>query len=294
MITIVIPTYKKEDQLFRNLKKNLPFCKNCEVIVVNDFPEKSIAPYMAQFPEVQVVENERNLGFSGAVNAGISKARGEYVVLLNSDVVLKDSSFQKAIAHFETNPDLFAVAFAQKEKDGKIVGKNRIFWQKGFFRHDYASDREFGKTAWAEGGSSMFHKKKLRKLGMFDTLYAPFYWEDIDLSYRAWKQGYEVLFDPSFVVEHHHESTIGTYFSKQSIDTIAFRNQLYFIWKNITDLRLRADHTIQLPITLVSSVLNDNSVISRGFLQAIPRMFIPPSLAEKRSDAEVLKLFAGE
>jgi GT2 family glycosyltransferase len=294
MISVVIPTYKKEDQLIRNLNRNLPFCKSCEVIVVNDFPENSIAKHMTQFPEVQLLENERNLGFSGAVNAGISKAQGDFVVLLNSDVVLKDNSFQRALIHFEKNSNLFAVAFAQKEKDGHIVGKNRIYWQKGFFRHDHASDREFGKTAWAEGGSSIFHREKLIKLDMFDTLYAPFYWEDIDLSYRAWKQGYEVLFDPSIVVEHHHESTIGTYFSKQSIDTIAFRNQLYFIWKNITDLRLRADHTIQLPITLVSSALNNNSAISRGFLQAVHRMFLPPSLIEKRSDREILKMFTGK
>lgn len=292
MISIVIPTYKKEDQLVRNLKKNLPFCKGCEVIVVNDFPEKSIAELMSQFHTVQLIENKHNLGFSGAVNTGISKAGGEYVVLLNSDVLLKDSSFQKAVQHFEKNPNLFAVAFAQQEKDGKIVGKNRIYWHKGFFQHDYAADRTFGKTAWAEGGSSMFNKKKVVKLGLFDTIYSPFYWEDIDLSYRAWKQGYEVLFDPSIIVEHHHESTIGSYFSKENIDTVAFRNQLYFIWKNITDLRLRADHTIQLPITLVSSVLNNNSVISRGFLQAVPRMIIPPSLTAKRSDAEILKLFS--
>ncbi|PJE58197.1 MAG: glycosyltransferase family 2 protein, partial [Candidatus Portnoybacteria bacterium CG10_big_fil_rev_8_21_14_0_10_36_7] len=48
-------------------------------------------------------------------------------------------------------------------------------------------------------------------LNGFDELYSPFYWEDIDLSYRAWKTGYTVLFDPQVLVEHHHETTIRTF-----------------------------------------------------------------------------------
>ena len=58
------------------------------------------------------------------------------------------------------------------------------------------------------------------KLGGMDTLYSPFYWEDIDLSYRAWKSGYQILYDPNIIVEHHHESTIAKYFDKKKVSDI--------------------------------------------------------------------------
>ncbi|MCX6724718.1 MAG: hypothetical protein NTV20_01290, partial [Candidatus Shapirobacteria bacterium] len=99
---------------------------------------------------------------------------------------------------------------------------------------------------WASGGSGAFRKDIWSELGGLDEIFAPFYWEDTDLSYRAWKRGYQVLWEPKSIVHHQHEGTIGSSFSKKYIDFISQRNQLIFIWKNITDFKMLFVHKMAL------------------------------------------------
>ena len=76
---------------------------------------------------------------------------------------------------------------------------------------------------------------------MDEKLFAPFYWEDIDLSYRAQKRGYTVLWEPRARVDHIHESTISK-LSPKYTERIRERNQLVFIWKNLTSKNLSKKH----------------------------------------------------
>lgn len=280
--------------LTQNLQHNLPFLKGCEVIVVNDDPTQSIRQNLQDF-NITLVENTINYGFSKTVNIGIEKAQGKYILLLNNDVVLLNDSYLHCIKAFDANSQLFAVGFAQKDESGKISGKNRFYFKDGFFHHDYAHDLSYGNTGWAEGGSCLIDKHTFGLLGGFDESYAPFYWEDIDLSYRAWKAGYTVLFDPTVCVKHQHETTIGSFNTKDRIQSIAYRNQLLFIWKNITDVSLRRKHYLALAKHLFTSIINDHSFVN-GFFQAILRQYgmmrarkqLPPT----HTDHEILELFA--
>ena len=292
-LSVVIPTYKNKEMLLKNLQLNLPFLKECEIIIVNDFPSESIKKDLEQFAGITVIENKKNLGFGGAVNIGVNAATKDYVMLLNNDVILTDESYTKAFKHFEDDNNLFAVSFAQKEKDGSIVGKNKIYWQNGFFQHSKADNLDFGSNAWAEGGSCIVDKKKYIELEGFDLVFAPFYWEDVDLSYRAWKKGYTVLFDPNILVEHHHESTVGKYFDKSKVESIAFRNQLLFIWKNINDKQLISEHHRTIAKHLVKYILKGNWPYVKGKLHAFKKSADLPTekINYKRTDAEILSLF---
>ena len=291
-ISVIIPTYKKVDQLIRNLAHNLRFLTDEEVIVVNDDPEKSIADQLHEFPEIRLIENPVNKGFSGAVNTGISFARAPFVLLLNSDVKLKDTNWKLALDHFTNNDTLFAVAFAQEEENGHIHGKNRIFWKEGMFHHDFARDTTMGRTAWAEAGAALFDTAKLKKLGLFDEAYSPFYWEDIDLSYRAWKAGYEVIFDPGIIVEHKHESTISTFFQKRDVERTAYRNQFYFIHKNITDSELLKDYNTNLLKNLARLAVKGSLHGVNAYIQSLQKKVQKNQGSEVRTDKDVLALFA--
>lgn len=290
-ISVVIPTYKKVDQLIRNLAHNLRFLTTEEVIVVNDDPQKSIQDDLHEFPEIRLIENSVNKGFSGAVNTGISFAGASHVMLLNSDVKLKDGNWKLALDHFQGNRNLFAVAFAQEEDNGTIHGKNRIFWKEGMFYHDFASDTSMGRTAWAEAGAAVFDLTKLKKLGLFDEAYSPFYWEDIDLSYRAWKAGFEVLFDPGIVVEHKHESTISSFFQKRDVERTAFRNQFYFIHKNITDPDLKKEYQRNLMKNLARLAVKGSLHGVNAYIQSLQKKTHPDTTTPARSDKEILALF---
>ncbi len=278
-ISIIIPVYKNYQMFYQYLKINKKFFSGCQIIIMNDYPLENITqPVKKIYPQAQVFNNKKNLGFAGNVNKGVKKASRKYVFLMNSDIVLKDNSFINSLDHFKKNKKLFAVAFGQIEKNGKIVGANRCYFEKGFIHH---SSRDFNKknssyNFWAEGGASIFRKDLFIKLAMFDELFNPFYWEDIDLSYRAWKSGYQIIFDPKILVEHHHESTIGKYFQQQKILKTAFRNQLFFIWKNLTDKKLILNHLINLP----------KYFFKPGFFEAIIKLVL---ILKKRK--KILKFF---
>ena len=268
MISVVIPAYKNHNEFLKKLKNNLSYLNNCEIIIVNDNPEKSLKQELKPFKNIILLENKKNLGFSQTINHGVAKAKEEYVMLLNDDVVLHDESFLAAVKYFKKDPQLFAVSFSQKEKDGSIVGKNVVYWKNGLFFHQKADNLTFGDNGWAEGGACIIDKQKFQKLGGFDPIYSPFYWEDIDLCYRAKKAGYKILFDPNIMVEHHHESTIGKYFSKDYVKTIAFRNQFLFIWKNIRGGKILS-HFLFLPFNLVYYIFKREIAFIKGFFAAI-------------------------
>ncbi len=265
-LSVVIPTYKNKNLLFENLNNNLPFLKDCEIIVVNDDPEESLKK---THPKLILLENQKNLGFWESVNRGVRKAKSEFVMLLNNDVKLLNDNYKIALKHFEKDKNLFAVSFAQKEKDNSIIGKNRIYWRAGMFYHAKVNNLTFGSNAWAEGGACIIDKEKFLALSGFDPLYSPFYWEDIDLSYRAYKRGWSVVFDPNIKVDHQHESTICKYFEKPMVKTIAYRNQFIFIWKNITDWSLFLSHLFFLPYNLIYFLLKGEREFLTGFFRAI-------------------------
>ncbi|HLD26889.1 MAG TPA: glycosyltransferase [Patescibacteria group bacterium] len=299
-LSVVIPVYRNKELLMTNLAHNYQFLKKYEIILVDDASKVGIKEEVNKnFPSFIVIKHVVNTGFSQTVNDGVAQSKGEFILLLNSDVKLRDRSFEKAMTHLKKDTSLFAVSFAQIEKDGNIVGKNSIYFSKGLFHHRKAQDISFGLNAWAEGGASIIRASYFRKLGGFDTLYAPFYWEDIDLSYRAYKRGWKVLFDPTILVEHHHESTIGKYFVKKKISKIVFRNQFIFIWKNITDAHLFFFHLIFLPFLLLKLLFKQTELFF-SFFQALKKL---PHILKKRndellkkkvSDKEILRLFMHE
>lgn len=294
-ISVVIPVYKKTEEFIANLRHNLTYLAGCDVVVVNDDPAKSIKNELSTFGNIKLLENKENLGFSGAVNTGVKHIKTPFIMLLNSDVKLLDKNFVKAVKHFEEK-NVFAVSFAQKEKDGRIVGKNRIYFRNGFFQHDFAKDLKFGQNGWAEGGACLIDRQKFESMNGFDEIYSPFYWEDIDLSYRAWKAGYTILFDPRVLVEHHHESTIRTFYNSKQVRSIAFRNQLIFIWKNIHDLGKIFSHILFLKLYLLSSLIRGNFEIWQGFFGAVSKFDSiikkRKSVPQVRSDDEILEIFS--
>lgn len=304
MISVIIPVYKNRELFFNNLKINKKYFSGCELIILNDDPREKIAVEVKKIiPQAIAIDNKINLGFGSNANSGIKKSGGEFIFLLNSDVILKDDSFKKSVELFKKDKNIFAVSFAQLESNGNLVGANRGFFKDGLINHDRKTTfdrRQPFFNFWAEGGSSVFRRKLLLELGSFDPLYNPFYWEDIDLSYRAWKSGYRIYFNPEVQVQHFHESTIGKYFSKSAVLKIAYRNQFIFNWKNLTDKEYLNKHLSFLPILLLKSLIDGNWLMILGFFLALRRL---PAILESRkkavklfskTDREILSLFINE
>jgi GT2 family glycosyltransferase len=237
MISIVIPNWNGRKLLEKNLPAVLA-AKPDEIIIVDDASlDDSTSFLKKKYPEIKIIRNEKNIGFAKSCNKGVAAAKGDIVVLLNNDVIPEPNFLSESTKHF-ADQEVFAVSFNEPSWSWA-----RIYWKNGFIEHEPGPKTD--KThisAWASGGSGVFRKTIWNKLGGFDDLYYPFYWEDVDLGYRAWKRGYKILWEPKAIVHHEHEGTIGKNFSKSYIDYISSRNQLIFIWKNISEESLLRQH----------------------------------------------------
>ncbi len=178
---------------------------------------------------------ETNVRFGASANTGVLFASHPLIFLLNNDVKVTKTATEQLKTHFKDLGNLvFAVGCLEYQNDlnGEKFGKNKLWFEKGLFQHSRATNFSSGKTAWASGGSAMFFRKKYLELKGFDKLYYPAYWEDIDLSFRAIKKGWQVLFDEQAVVFHCHETTNQTVFGQQKINQMSWENGQKFTWKN--------------------------------------------------------------
>jgi GT2 family glycosyltransferase len=128
-------------------------------------------------------------------------------------------------------------------------------------------------TAWVSGGSGAFRKSMWNQLGGMDTLYSPFYWEDIDVSYRARKAGWRTLFEPKSVVHHYHEEgKIKREFSPTDVKRIVYRNQFIFIWKNVMDMNILLAHIVWTPVRIIQALFRGDGLMLEGYLLALLKM----------------------
>jgi GT2 family glycosyltransferase len=244
--SIIIPNFNGVALLKKNLRavyEAYKVDKNIkEILVVDDASTDSSVKFISQnYPEIKIVKHKINRGFSYAVNTGARSAKGKLLVLLNNDVSPNKDFLNNSIKFFDDN-DVFAVSF----NEGKYLWANGFF-EKGFIVFKPGRTKtKVVDTFWANGGSAVFRRKYWMELGGLDEkLFSPFYWEDIDLSYRAQKHGWRVLWDPLSKVVHEHESTTGTFPLKYR-HRIQERNQLLFIWKNLGSPILIKRHIVGL------------------------------------------------
>jgi GT2 family glycosyltransferase len=241
--SVVIPNWNGKDLLAKYLPSVVAALAGNpanEIVVVDNGSTDGSADFVrTSFPQVELVALAENLGFGGGSNAGFRAAANDIVVLLNSDMRVAEDFLAPLLAGFG-DPQVFAVAcqifFSDPRKLREETGLTQAWWQDGSLRvrHriDPAVDCLF-PCFYGGGGSCAFDRRKFFELGGFDHLLAPFYLEDTDLGYLAWKRGWKVLYQPHSVVYHEHRGTIGKRFSEAYIQTVLKKNFALFCWKNI-------------------------------------------------------------
>jgi GT2 family glycosyltransferase len=192
-----------------------------EIIVVDDAsPEPCAATVREEFPHVRVIENEINLGFTGAVNRAVRASSGRYVLLLNADTKVLEG-VSELVAYLEENPDVGAVGPRLLNPDGSFQPQCRRGRLTPASAFGYASglDRRFPRSKlgeylerWREeaeeqdvaalSGACMMVRRDL--LDVMGGLCEDFvmYGEDLDLCYRIGDAGWRVVYSPRAKVIH--------------------------------------------------------------------------------------------
>ena len=244
-ISIVIPYWNGAEKIKKHLPGVLEFAgaNKVEEIVASDdaSTDETVNLLKSEFPEVVVVERKKNEGFASNVNTGFAHAKGDIIFLLNSDASAGMDVLRYALPHFE-DPKVFAVSTHETGYGGA-----KGFWADGYIQLGMNEEtKSVHQSFYVSGGSGVFRKSIWQELGgMDEKLLSPFYWEDIDLCYRATKRGYINLWEPNGKVVHQHESTISK-FPKKYVARVKERNQLLMLWKNIHSRNLIKKHLLGL------------------------------------------------
>lgn len=315
IFSIIIPNFNSRSLLKENLPKIIHEVeknskKTCEIIIVDDCSTDGSMEIIQNMQDEiknkniksKIIQNKKNLGFASSVNKGVLAASSDLILLLNSDISPESGFLPPFLRHF-SDPGVFAVGCLQKcQEEGKLVlrGRGTGRFQTGFLVHR-KGDADKKDTLWVSGGAGMFRKKIWTELGGLNELYNPFYWEDIDLSYRALKAGYKLLFEPDSVVNHEQSrGSVRSIYSAHQIATIAYRNQIIFVWLNITDILYLFQHILFLLYYLLKEIvkMNFGSAFCQGLLMALKKLPLVFPYRQsyqklaKISDRELLAVFA--
>ena len=216
-LSVIIVNYNVEyflEQCLYSVRKAMQHIDGEVFVVDNNSTDGSNRMVKKKFPEVKLVENKDNLGFSKANNQGINLSKGEYVLLLNPDTVVEDDTFSSIVQFMDDNPDAGALGvkmvdgagnFLPESKRGlptpgtafyKISGISKVFPKSRRFNKyhlGYLDEDEIHEVEILAGAFMLLRKKVLDEIGLLDETFF-MYGEDIDLSYRVIKAGYKKIY----------------------------------------------------------------------------------------------------
>jgi O-antigen biosynthesis protein len=230
-LSVVIVNYNVKFFLEQCLKSVFTSGKNLDMevfVVDNNSVDGSVEMVAEKFPDVTLMANDRNLGFSRANNQAIHKARGRYVLLLNPDTVLEDDTLQKVVGFMDEHPDGGGLGvkmldgqgnFLPESKRGlptpgvafcKVFGLSALFPKSrtfGRYHLGFLNKDETHRVDVLSGAFMLLRREALEKTGLLDEDFF-MYGEDIDLSYRITAAGYNNYYYPGTRIIHYKgEST---------------------------------------------------------------------------------------
>ena len=265
-----------------------------EVLVVdNNSVDGSMALVREKFPDVRIIQNSKNLGFSVANNQAIKISTGKYVLLLNPDTVVQEDTFIKTIAFMETHPDAGGLGikmldgkgnFLPESKRGlptpqvafyKIFGLSKLFPSStkfGQYHLTYLNKEKTHPVDILSGAFMLMRKEALDKTGLLDETFF-MYGEDIDLSYRITLAGYKnYYFADSSIIHYKGEST-----KKSSVNYVIvfYKAMAIFANKHFSQKNARAfTFLIHLAIYLRAAVAIAGRFIKQLFFPTIDFLLI--------------------
>jgi GT2 family glycosyltransferase len=212
----------------------------------NGSTDNSIDFLKQSYPNVIIIDNQKNYGFAGGYNLALQSVPEEYIVLLNSDIEVTPEWIEPAIALFESDPTIGAVqpkildyknkqsfeyagaAGGWIDRLGYPFSKGRIF---DILEMDNGQYDQTEEIFWASGAAMFVRKSAFMKAGGFDTFFFA-HQEEIDLCWRMQNAGYKIVSCPGSIVYHIGGGTLSKDNPKKIY--LNFRNNLIMLWKNLS------------------------------------------------------------
>lgn len=211
-------------QTLRGIRRAAPKL-NYEVIVVDNTTEYGLEDVMRkEFPDMHYIPMESNRGFGAAMNAGIARAKGKYVLIFNPDIVVQPGSLEALYRFMEDHEDIGIVGPKLENPDGTLQDScyrfhefmvpvyrrtplGKLPWGKAAIGRFVMSDFDHARITevdWLIGAALFTRRSALDSVGHFDDKTFFLYLEDTDLCRRFWENGYRVVYNPEVSMVHYH------------------------------------------------------------------------------------------
>jgi GT2 family glycosyltransferase len=286
VISAVVPTRGAEERLARYLPTVRASLEGSgdtwEIVVVDDGGSLPSAPEGVRLVPLPAVR-----GYGPAVNAGAHAAQGDLLLVLNDDVGLEPSTVRLLREALLAAEGLFAVApriASPLARCGDEGGKAAAV-RAGLVEIEEAPSDEPHPTLYPVGCCYLCRRAAFLDLGGYDDVYAPYFWEDVDLGYRAWRAGLASRHDPRALCHHEGSATIGERPMAERLGAW-HRNSALFHLRNLQDPQLRAG---SLGAWAAHALFDDRAAVEEGLLEALKRFArVGRRPLDGRSDGEIL------
>ncbi|MFQ5481793.1 MAG: glycosyltransferase family 2 protein [Nitrospinaceae bacterium] len=297
-ITLIITNWNGEHLLrecLPTLRRAVDFNKShrYEVMVIDDCSnDDSLSMLAREFPWVRRERTPRNLGFQGANNYAAKLAEAPFIMLLNNDIKLHAEALHHLAGHVR-EADFFAVSGRIYDFDETtfLYGNRGGYFRQGHFSLYEKDLLDTSQTLFACGGAMLVDRQRYLQLGGFDPLYHPLYYEEIDLSYRAFKRGWKVLYEPDSIAYHKVRGTITRQKKLHQIQRISARNNYLFVFKNILDRGMTREFLFYIPWFLLRDLLRGRFRFWAAFIMALGRL--PTALKGRRRERREARISDG-
>lgn len=220
-LSIVIVSYNVRGYLencLQSVSRALEGIEGEVFVVDNHSDDDSVETVRTQYPWVRLIENQENMGFSRANNIAIREARGEYVLLLNPDTIVEETTLREVLRFMDEHLKAGGAGVMMHNADGSLAPESRralptpwvsCLKMLGFTKRYYMSHLPWdqpGRIEVISGAFCFLRKKALDEVGLLDEDFF-MYGEDIDLSYRLLKSGWENWYLPYPITHFKGKST---------------------------------------------------------------------------------------
>jgi hypothetical protein len=232
-LSIIVNHYQTPEVLkicLHSIKDNLRNAGFDWEIIVTDSAtiEKTSEMMEEQFPNVVFIPSEKNIGFGKSINIAFERVRGDYLFIVNADVVIdEEKAIEKLLEYMENNNDVGMVGPKLLNVNGTVQQScfrfytpltvicrrtflGKTFWGRKvldyFLMKDVFENRNITEPIpvdWLMGSAMMIRKSDLKKVGGFDETFF-MYFEDVDWSRRFWENGLRVVYFPQVKMYHYH------------------------------------------------------------------------------------------
>ncbi|MBR5325877.1 MAG: glycosyltransferase family 2 protein [Prevotella sp.] len=220
-LSIVIVSYNVRtylEQCLQSVQKALEGIEGEVFVVDNRSEDDSVAVVRTDYPWVRLIESPENVGFARANNIAIRQSEAEYVLLLNPDTVVEEDTLRQSLAFMDAHPEAGGAGVMMHNADGTLAPESRraiptpwvsCLKMLGFTKRYYMSHLPWDQPSQIEvisGAFCLLRKKALDEIGLLDETFF-MYGEDIDLSYRLLKGGWQNWYLPYSIIHFKGKST---------------------------------------------------------------------------------------